>query len=181
MISRKGALLIVGGSLVILLGAIANIIVSWNEEGQSFFLSLSDCSRSGCTNAQRISDLYTLGNHLSTIFSLIDGSLVPLALAAGGLGLSHLLRTLHSVNWVEYRWLAILGLACLTLSTIAIVLQVLIVREQIRLGDAPGRDTLILTHWLLRPPLWANLFGFLAILWGSFLMQKPTNAQGLTQ
>jgi len=177
MISRKGALLIASGSLVVLLGAVANVIVSWNENGYSF-MSLSLCSGSTCANAQRISDLYNLGNHLSAIFSLIDGSMVPLALAVCGLGLSHLLRTRRSVNWEGHRWLAIVGLACLAFSMIEIVLQVLIAQEQIRLGETPGRDTWILTHWLLHPTFWANLFGFLVILWGSFQIQKPVDTQG---
>lgn len=177
MISRKGVLLIVGGSLAVLLGAVANVIISWNE-GIHSFVFLTICPISGCANAQRMADLGALGNHLSAMFSLIDGSLVPLALATLGLGLSSLLRAQRSAAWGWYRWLAILGLACLTLSTLKTMLQVLIAQEQVRLGFPPGIDTEILTDWLLRPPLWTSLFGFLTVLWGSFLIQKPADAQG---
>ncbi|GHO90919.1 hypothetical protein KSF_009670 [Reticulibacter mediterranei] len=176
MLSRKGALLIVSGSLVVLLGAVGNVIVSWNEGSDSIFLFFSDCPGSKCANAERISDLYTLGNHLSALFSLIDSSLVPLAVATLGLGIWSLMHVEGSGDWRCSRWLAILGLTCLALSTIETMGQMLIAQEQIRLGVSPGRDTWILTHWLLRPLFWTSLFGFLTILGGSFLRQKPVNS-----
>ncbi len=181
MLSRKGVFLIVGGSLVVLFGAVANVILSW-ETGVHpvFFLTLCNSSDTDCiNNMQRLNHLDALGNHLTALFSLIDGSLVPLALATLGLGLASLWRPHYAAGRQWYRWFAVLGLTCMVLSTLKTVAQILIAQEQARLGFPSGMETDLIMLWLLRPTLWASLVGFLMVLWGSFLRQNPDDGSHL--
>ena len=139
-----------------------------------YFFVACDSSESDCiNNLQRLTDLDALGNHLTALFSLIDGSLVPLAVATLGLGLTSLWRPHSATGRQWYRWCAILGLICLGLSTLKTVGQILIAQEQARLGFPSGMENDLITLWLLHPTLWANLVGFLMVLWGSFLGRNP--------
>ena len=176
MLSRKGAVLVVGGSLLLMLGFLV-FAVMWVASlltGKGgFFMYISAHLQTDQGPLARWIEQHAVA--LSTLASqagwLGIGGAFFLGLAALGPGLYSLLGAQASVPGGLYRWLAILGLLCTLLTALGHVTLALIDQE---LGT-PLSDGLLLM--LVKIPfLWLGLIGFCGVLWGSFLVKKPANS-----
>ena len=175
MVSRKGAVLVVGGSLLITLGSLVFAAI-WvtsmltSKGGFFMYVTLGPQTDQGPLagwikqNAVALSALAIVTGWLGT------GGAFFLGLAALRPGLASLLRRQASASAELYWWLAILGLMGTLLAVLGQVTLALINQE---LGlPLPGGFLLLLVKM---PLLWLGLIGFCGVLWGSFLRNKPTS------
>lgn len=172
-LSRKGAVLVVGGSLLITLGSLV-FAAMWvttmftGKEGYFMYVTLGPHTDQGPLagwikqNAVALSALAVVTGWLGT------GGAFFLGLAVLKPGLNSLLRRQASAEAELYRWLAILGLVSTLLAVLGQVTLALINQE---FGLPPLGGFFLLLVKI--PLLWLGLLGFCGVLWGSFLRNKP--------
>jgi hypothetical protein len=176
MLSRKGAVLVVGGSVLLTLGFLV-VAVMWvtslltGKGGLFMYISAHLQTDQGPLALWIEQHAVALSSLASQAGWLGTGGAFFLGLAALGPGLNSLLEARASAPGRLYRWLAILGLLCTLLTALGRVTLALSDQE---LG-IPLPDGLLLM--LLKMPfLWIGLIGFSGVLWGSFLVKKPANS-----
>lgn len=174
MLSRKGAILVVAGSLLVTLSFLAFAVI-WvtsllTGKGPFFVLYASLQTTQGPLTRWVEQHAVALSTIASEAGWLGTGGAFFLGLAVLGPGLHSLLRAQTSAWGGLYRWLAILGLICTLLTTLGRMTIAWINQE---LGT-PLPEGLFLML-LKMPLLWLGLIGFCGVLWGSFLLKKQAN------
>jgi hypothetical protein len=176
MLSRKGTVLVVGGSVLMTLGFLV-LAVMWvtslltGKGGLFMYISAHLQTDQGPPALWIEQHAVVLSTLASEAAWLGTGGAFFLGLAALGPGLNSLLGAQATAPGGLYRWLAILGLLCTLLTALGRVTLALIDQE---LGT-PLPDGLLLML-LQMPLLWLGLIGFCGVLWGSFLVKKPANS-----
>ena len=180
MISRKGAVLVVGGSGLLTLGSlvfaalwVTPLLTSQSQGGSVpvYFLGTEFQINPGPLPAWIEQHDYVLGVLAEVTAWLGKGGAFFLGVALLRPGLNSLVRGQTSASAGTIRWLAILGLLSTFLAVVGQVTPALL--EQI--VGIPLSESIFLLLVKI-PLLWLGLLGFCGVLWGSFLRNKEARS-----